>query len=314
MRFMKYIVLAVLAFAVFSCETTEKIDDFPLRPARLVANCYFAADSVWEVQVSQSLSVLDNANLKLVEDARVLLYRDSTFIDTIRKDFDGLYRSAVSLPVEKRKYSIQVTTPKFKTPLSASAVTPARVPISDVTLTIRDSSIYRERWPGEEEHIYGDIEGEFGVVIDDPGDTENYYELRIYQTSTYEYWEFDSLYTYVERYLMNFGTDDPVAEDYGSDNEYLNSILFSDEIFNGQKYEVTLKFDDWINSNYKIYSFELKSLTREGYLYRRTIEKYEQSSGDPFSEPVVIYSNIENGYGIFAGYALSDYHKQLNFE
>jgi len=39
------------------------------------------------------------------------------------------------------------------------------------------------------------------------------------------------------------------------------------------------------------------------YQYHTTIENYE--SGNPFAEPSRIYSNVENGYGVFAGYQKS---------
>ncbi|NUM50252.1 MAG: DUF4249 family protein [Flavobacteriales bacterium] len=33
--------------------------------------------------------------------------------------------------------------------------------------------------------------------------------------------------------------------------------------------------------------------------------KYDATQGNPFVEPVIIYSNIKNGIGIFAGYSYS---------
>lgn len=39
------------------------------------------------------------------------------------------------------------------------------------------------------------------------------------------------------------------------------------------------------------------------YQYHTSIENYE--SGNPFAEPSRIYSNVENGYGVFAGYQKS---------
>ncbi len=53
-------------------------------------------------------------------------------------------------------------------------------------------------------------------------------------------------------------------------------------------------------------------MNRSGYLYRRSIDDYENAQGDPFAEPVQVYSNIENGYGIFAGFSKSTYEISMN--
>ncbi|MBK6525335.1 MAG: DUF4249 family protein [Crocinitomicaceae bacterium] len=31
------------------------------------------------------------------------------------------------------------------------------------------------------------------------------------------------------------------------------------------------------------------------------MEKYQETAGDPFAQPVQVYSNVENGFGIFGG-------------
>jgi len=90
--------------------------------------------------------------------------------------------------------------------------------------------------------------------------------------------------------------------------------LFSDDFFNGQNYQLKITIMDWDATLDKEYIIELLSLNKAGYLYRRSVEDYRNSKGDPFSEPVLIYSNIENGFGIFAGYAVDTYSHQLFIE
>ena len=50
------------------------------------------------------------------------------------------------------------------------------------------------------------------------------------------------------------------------------------------------------------YYFFLKNVSFEYYEYFRTGMKQLEVIEDPFAEPVRIYSNIEGGKGIFAGY------------
>ena len=47
---------------------------------------------------------------------------------------------------------------------------------------------------------------------------------------------------------------------------------------------------------------ELRSVTEEYYRYFAGLSRQKQSSDSPFSEPVIIYDNIDGGLGIFAGY------------
>ena len=65
------ILIGLTVLALTSCETTEKIDDFPLRPSKMVVNSFFTEGTDMKIQVSKSLSVLDNADLKLIDSATI---------------------------------------------------------------------------------------------------------------------------------------------------------------------------------------------------------------------------------------------------
>mgnify|MGYP005855086981 CR=1 FL=1 len=306
--------LFLTTLLVSSCETTEKIDDFPRRPSKLVVNSFFTADSLWEIQVSKSLSVLDNADLQKINNASIDIYKNSELIDTIRgAGTDGWYRSGLYPPEEGENYSIEVSAPGFSNIIYAEDVAPEPVPISNVSFTLIDSSFYfshHQAIIGEEYYtpVYGTIEGTFNITFSDPGTRENYYMLSLF--SYYKYYDFeDSTIAYHEKRDISFTTNDPVAGN--NDDSYISSLLFNDDFFNGQNYQLKVTIMDWDATLDKEYVFELMSINKAGYLYRRSVEEYQNSKGDPFSEPVRIYSNIENGFGIFAGYAVDSYTFQL---
>ncbi|MDV7393939.1 DUF4249 family protein, partial [Arthrospira platensis SPKY1] len=52
---------------------------------------------------------------------------------------------------------------------------------------------------------------------------------------------------------------------------------------------------------------ELRSVSPEYFNYHRSLARQYQASPDPFSEPVILYSNIEGGQGIFAGFVPRTY-------
>ena len=177
----RIIVSCLLVFSFVACETTEKIDDFPLRPSQLVVNCFFSEGNIWEFQVSKSLSVLDNADLKYIDNATIKLFRDDLLIETlVDQDPDGLYRSDNNLPEADQKYSIEVSSPDFEKVLLSEEFVPQEVPISDVSIIIKDSSFYE--WVDYEGRVYydGNVEGSFNILFSDPGGAENYYSLSVF--------------------------------------------------------------------------------------------------------------------------------------
>ncbi|MFC2091039.1 hypothetical protein ACFLT1_09725, partial [Bacteroidota bacterium] len=164
-KFITYIT-SILIIGATSCETTEKIDDFPLRPSKMVMNCYFTGDSTWNVQVSKSLSVLDNADLQYLKDASVKLYRDDVLVDSANApEYDGWYRMYNSLPDYYRDYRIEVSSPKFRSGVKAEDYLPLWVNIARVETTITDSTFYRDYYYWDDvpddfkPQIYGQVEG-----------------------------------------------------------------------------------------------------------------------------------------------------------
>ena len=43
----------------------------------------------------------------------------------------------------------------------------------------------------------------------------------------------------------------------------------------------------------------LANMSKDSYLYLRSLQQYMQARDNPFAEPVVVFDNIENGHGIF---------------
>jgi hypothetical protein len=100
----------------------------------------------------------------------------------------------------------------------------------------------------------------------------------------------------------------------------IEGIAFTDKIINGRKsnFAVTILCNDIglpfyeDDHNYmedgnhkKIIYFKLYSITEEYYKYIQTLNQYSKSYDNPLSDPVLVYSNVTSGYGIFAGAALS---------
>lgn len=105
-----------------------------------------------------------------------------------------------------------------------------------------------------------------------------------------------------------FGSDDPIVSEGFSlnpDGDHNSStyFVFSDEQFaNSMKtfrtYFDKIYVDESIGGNSSSIRFTLISMNQDTYLYYKSM-LIQQDSDPTFSEPVKIYSNVTNGYGIF---------------
>jgi len=146
---------------------------------------------------------------------------------------------------------------------------------------------------------------QMSIGLNDNAATENYYQIGLSSISTYEYYDYelDSLITYSQKEDLWAYPVDPWLDNIANASE--NGLSFSDATFNGTN--IVLNLSTYIysyNTNETKILIDLYSISEEYYNYLKSKSLYEES--DPaFSEPVQIFSNIENGLGIFAGASIS---------
>ena len=100
------------------------------------------------------------------------------------------------------------------------------------------------------------------------------------------------------------------------DNE---ANLFTDELFDGGEHEFTFWSERYLNNgsqnenqnNPKRVFINLWSLTEEEYKYRQSVKNNQEALDNPFAEPTVVFSNIENGIGIFSLSRIQSYLIEL---
>jgi hypothetical protein len=243
------------------------------------------------------LSELDNAELSYIADATINIYENNILIKTIDTSFyklvnisdEIIYYSTDLKPQIGKEYIVEISAEGYET-IMAEGVLPNAVSFEVNQFVIIDSFKY--------EYPLGvywlDLKAEFNVRIDDPPFENNYYALYVL------YFDVDS--NYFITYSLTTTSDDLSIE--GTDDINLQSVLFTDKLFNGEQHEISFNVDctslPLDNSN-KVYVY-LASYSEDTYLYRHSYALFQESYGDFFSQPVQVYSNIKNGYGIFGGY------------
>lgn len=284
--------LLLFLLTAMSCVKTIEID-LPEHDPKAVVNCLFQTDSLFSLELKRSHSIFDTIPLPLT-NATVELFNGGQIIDTFYYD-EGRYHSHI-FPQRNTNYHIEVAMSEGEKVTSDSYI--PNTPILEF-LSLKDS-------------IYTDNEGDFisqmNIVVSDTSYSDNYYELKLlYKFINYQN---DTVVSSVYYDLIN----DPVLENVGLLNYYPDYLIFSDALFNGEDYQMTINFRQGSNAESYGLIIILRAVTKEYYEYRKTLTLHiEGKAGDIWNgvgEPLQMVSNINNGYGIFAGY--SETIKEVN--
>lgn len=289
----KLIVYIGLVFVVVSCQKVIPLDA-ETKTSKLVVNALFNENEFWEVNVSRSLSVLDDGDLSNVDNvASALVYDNSTNSLVTSLTYDG--ENYISLggvkPVIGKEYRIEVSATNYKS-VSSIDYCPSNIPI----LSFDTSSSVTS---------FGELRFETSIDFQDPAGS-NYYGVkmdiieyqRIYNSSAGRY---DT--TEINRKETYLSTSNPVVDNSGPDS-YARILTFKDNLFDGQRQTITFNYNYYVSgtpNQFTVRKVSLLSLTESTYKYLKSIETYRNVDGNPFAEPVQVYTNIENGFGIFGG-------------
>jgi len=305
--------LIIAVAGLYSCENVVEID-VPQRPPQLVLNTYITSDSLWYVNLSHSKNVLDNSDYKEIADAQVSIFEDGELVEVL--DYQEvstdngnsrLYKSDNHRPQPGKVYRVEAQKSGYQT-VWAETTLPDPVLIEDLTI---DTSkiITRDYSSGYK----------LSLTFNDPADIRNYYQVELFAKTTRSqvvtYWDEDGNYKDSVQYYTDFSSiyiealDPSISEEqYG----YGNTVNFTDGRFNGSSYQFDFLIDEWwvepfINNSSSdeeaLFEIVLRNINEAIYLYETTADLQDWYSGDPFSEPVPVYSNIENGYGVLGAYA-----------
>ena len=297
-----------------ACETVVDVD-IPKENPRLVVNAFISPGQDVGIRITKSKSVLDQAeSFPLVTGAQVTLFENGQEVTQLVDETAGWY-TAPFRPEPGRRYSVQASAEGAEA-VEASSSIAAPVLIRQLTADTLQIESGVTCINEDCEPTYSQ-EYRLQLQLSDPGDAVNYYEIVAYAVTLDSLPQYDRMGNFVgydtlrQRQRVSFQTDDPVVNNSFSsvvgDEFYGSSLLFNDDLFSGEGYTV-----DFTTNNVSGYStgsilkkltVELRTLSEDQYQYLRTRDLQEFNNGDLFSEVVPVYSNVENGFGIFAGYS-----------
>jgi len=250
--------------------------ELPDKGRKMVLNCFFNDQDSMVVDLSSSVFILDNSNFKPTSNASIKLYENHNLVASFVEFESGKYKTIGFKPQKEKEYRIEVS--KGENTLSSIGSIPPSMPFSIV-----DTSTYTKDY----EYLF-----KVKLNINDPAGVKNYYMINFIVDN---YSETEPYY----QYNTYFSSEDKVIETF-----YESNAVFSDALFDGKSKNITFNFSayDFWNDTNKL-SIVLYSLSEEMYLYVVSLMAQQEISFSPFAEPVIVFNNIKNGYGIFAGYS-----------
>ena len=306
-QFIFLILLAILN--LFSCSTKIELD-IPEAPPQIVVNSLITNDSLITVNVCKTVAML-NQGTNCVTNAEIELWVNDNFIENLQQKEDGIYESETTAQIGVN-YQIYVDVPNFDRMIS-SAIIPAPINITQATYIA--NSYYDQGQVS--------LASEVKISFYDPPEITNYYQISFY---SYRYTEYElnsltvldsTISIYYGLYYLN--SNDPIIINEG-DLQYhigasrIRSLIFSDELMNE---ETSITFLAQIaTGNYAVPIVALKSISHEYYMFQKSLIRHTFNQGmgsvdatNMFlvSNPNDLYSNIQNGLGIFAGYSESHF-------
>jgi hypothetical protein len=280
---MKRLSPALMIPLLISCEMIVDVD-VPFEGKQVTVNSFFTPDSLWSVQLNLNRNILDEEPFQEINDAQVVIYEAGSPIDTLTNIGYGRFRSANERSEPGKTYSLSVTVAGQRDLYSISSI-PFPSPITGVD--VYESTASNDTM--------------LKVKLRDDGAETNYYEL--YMDLETEYYNYDKRQVEYHRHRIQLISKDPAIP---NDNDrFSNSVIFKDVRFNGRETELTFQTSGSGMSHHGVITVTLKTLSEDGYNYLRTAVLQKSTSGDPFAQPVNVYNNIQNGFGIFAGYSAS---------
>ncbi|MCU0360217.1 MAG: DUF4249 domain-containing protein [Bacteroidia bacterium] len=264
---MKYLIILLPILAIIACRKEVKLK-LPEASSKPVVFAYISPDdTIIKVKVTRSMPLFEpfnEANFEPQRNAKVLL---SNSVKEVQLAFNS---STGNYEIKTEEFAIDYgMTYKLKVTLQngQTAEGETRVPSKAAKINHARYSLRTINT--------STILNVFVSYDDDPS-TANYYNLFVSSIDTIG---LDTLYRGIDEREFS-----PSPEVQGGEQKLMLGLYDSVSV------KRAIGFDCY-----------LLNCSKDYYLFYKSV--YSYSGGSPFSEPMPMYSNIVNGFGVFAAYA-----------
>lgn len=300
---MKYIPFFLIIF-IIACEQVVDID-IPEHDSQLVLSSFYkSGDTKVTAFLTKSLSILSGESPDDVWDATVKLYENDVLIGDFEVGFDTTYYVSF-LGVDSlgnptfgeeeinritRSYLLELSAPLGSgNTYKMTAEAPGYEAVSATQQLALPPDILSVSYdPMSRAGLDGYVMDAINVELQDVPDEDNYYEFNVLikDKDPNNYWSG----AWRKRWTESFT---PGVEDGN------RGSLIKDDLFEGGSYNIELLV--WPeDTSYVDLKVEVNSISRDKYLFSKSMQAYYNADGNPFAEPVIVHTNVENGQGVFS--------------
>lgn len=282
-----------ICFIFFSCEK-EIILKSKITHPRLCLNCILEAgkDSI-EISITKTQGIEVSDNFVPIANLQIELKKEEQILDGIVYRGNGIYKIKHTAESGK-KYKIKINVEGYE-PLFAETTVPF-VPV--IQAKLKQDTIIDENW------ING-YRTKLRIIVDlsDTSFKDFYWfqkgEIKKFGAS------FSSSYYTDKMYFDEFNRYFNQDNSYPFTNyEYIGGLRLDDELFNNSKIQFSIS--GWPKETL----FVINADPHFDKYYKSSIKQFLTYEYDqmPIFEPVQIYSNVKNGFGIFGSIAVSKHY------
>lgn len=318
--FRTVIIFAFFSFFFTACETEVEIDIERI-PSKLVVISNFSSGNVLEqdssmrVTVSRTAPALaNNDTLITIPDAVVELWQGPEGDEFVKRldyteptaeeaelGLEAYYTSGAYTPEAGTQYTIEVSVPGSNlTPVKAVGQIPELIAPHEAEIVVEETTTANG---------FKDVNFQLDLSIRDFAGVSNFYHLNLYQEINRLRFSIDG--DTIERTPFLIG---PLTFALTNNDQevlpYINNqgALIKDKEFDGNIGEFSFRGNFPYNpasQELGVFIVELRNTSEEYYLYHASLVRQNrvQSGFDAISGAVVLFNNIENGCGVFAGYS-----------
>jgi hypothetical protein len=308
------ILLVGIVTLMWSCRDVLEID-IPFDGHQMVVHGFLQPDSSVFILILENRQILSGFEPFLhISDASVELFEEGKSMGFFQYDHSGWYGIGHK-PQAGKTYSIEIDSEKHGLAKADAYIPPTMDPsnikiLDQLMMKDTSKSVVLE------------------VSIDDPLDEVNYYEIALVATNNDKLYRNDTL-------IHEHSVMAPVFLEFSGISKAeqflpvsLPSVLFSDVNLNNSVRiyvaywqikdlrqgvsEFSIGSDSYrLIKNDSLFLF-FNHVDQNYYHYRKTLDLQTINQGNPFAEPVTVYSNVNNAFGVFAGYSVSRHEIDLN--
>jgi hypothetical protein len=294
--------LGILLFLTVgsTCERPLELE-IKLQEPEIAISSVFNPNEAFEVAITSTRSALAFGTTEYLTDAEVSIWQGDRKLEMLSFINASIpyYQSKIYKPNSNTQYRLEVNAPGFKS-ISAQSTVPQYVKIFDLESDF--IGVTQGERPGDIGYNYL-----VSITFDDPGILKNYYHLLFHQ----EIMEFqlsengDTVISGRRIQPLSFAS----TINNNAITAYLDQgVLIEDDAFQGRRVRFSFSVPVRVLNSRELPGYlyaELRHVSEPYYKFFSTLSRNQNNVGPPYTEPVIVYSNVEGGRGVFAGYNMA---------